>query len=440
MFTFLFSARLANTDVRAAARRVIRVTQVALVYTATLSVLLCAEGGERARVPLSPRELPPDNPEDVRLIDSFWPGSSVDKDGNVQFLCARGADLKGNRLLQHAVSRLHHVRNLDCEGANGDDELLALTTSWVGLESASLRSGVSDNGLASLERFHGLKHLCLSSDHITDAAFQHLGGLKALESLTISSPKPSGRVKIDGSGLRFLSGLGALESLDLLDCPIINAALKHLECLELKELVLRSPAIDDGGMLSISKIALLERLVLTNSRITDAGLAELPKLRHLCIVSIGSDPKIDGSGLYYLSQVKGLINLGLHECPVKDSATNHLVGMRLKTLNLGRSQITDQSMPAIARLAPSLENLYVQHCRITDAGLSKLKGVKLRVIDLSFDRVTDRGIEEIKGIGTLEQLNLEGTDVTDRVQTILSGIRPRSGMPLMIRGVPHKSH
>ena len=62
----------------------------------------------------------------------------------------------------------------------------------------------------------------------------------------------------------------------------------------------------------------------------------------------------------------------------------------------------------------SLELLWLENSDITDAGLKNLRGLtKLRELNLRCTRVTDEGLEHLAGLTNLEALYLDATQVTD---------------------------
>ena len=75
--------------------------------------------------------------------------------------------------------------------------------------------------------------------------------------------------------------------------------------------------------------------------------------------------------------------------------------------------ITDAALESLKGLA-SLESLELSHSKVTDAGLEHLKGLaKLQSLYLSYTPLTDAGLEHIKGLASLQVLDLWATPVTD---------------------------
>jgi len=85
-------------------------------------------------------------------------------------------------------------------------------------------------------------------------------------------------------------------------------------------------------------------------------------------------------------------------------------------LDLTATWTTDSDLAAVAGNA-RLEKLSLAQTRVTDAGLERLRGLRsLRELDLYFaEFFTDDGIAALQGLTKLERLNLRGTKVTSRV-------------------------
>ena len=86
------------------------------------------------------------------------------------------------------------------------------------------------------------------------------------------------------------------------------------------------------------------------------------------------------------------------------------------SVNLTSTWITDADLGLVASL-PSLERIDLSHTKISDVGLEHLKPLtNVRELNLHYaEYVTDSGIAHIKGWKNLERLSLRGTKVTSRV-------------------------
>jgi Leucine-rich repeat (LRR) protein len=354
-----------------------RITTFAIAIAAL--ALTSAESGNKAEA------TPPDDPADVAVVRDKWGAGRVvtDPHGNVTDLSAVPDDLVGDPELQHAISRLHHVRFLGSKGTKGLDLLLGAMASSKTLESTELIGAVSDDALANIEKLQSIGQLTISSssDRITDGVFRHLGKLSNLNYMCIGSEKPKAQLGINGSGLKYLSGLRKLNELALLDCPIDDAGMKNLKGLSIRRLELRHPAISDRGMEAVSEITSLESVVISNAEITDGAFAHIGRMKNIWCVSLCHCSKITGSGLGGLGNMPKLRCLCLQDCPVTDAAVVNLRGVRLKALNLQLTRITDRAVDDISAIK-TLDELYVGETKLTKEAIERLKAIKgLRVDD-----------------------------------------------------------
>ncbi len=82
-------------------------------------------------------------------------------------------------------------------------------------------------------------------------------------------------------------------------------------------------------------------------------------------------------------------------------------------VNVLDTQVTDAGLEHLRGLT-SLEELNLRFTQVTDAGLEHLKGLNsLNELDLSDTQVTDAGLKHLKGLNSLEVLHIHDTQVTD---------------------------
>ena len=92
-------------------------------------------------------------------------------------------------------------------------------------------------------------------------------------------------------------------------------------------------------------------------------------------------------------------------------------------IDLSSTWVTDADTARLGRLS-GLRKLDLSHTKITDVGLEHLRGLN-QVVDLNLyfaEYITDSGIAHIKGWTQLKHLNLRGTKVTSRVFDHLQGL------------------
>lgn len=192
-------------------------------------------------------------------------------------------------------------------------------------------TSISDRGLQAIARVPNLRALDLEvCNHVTDAACATIGTIKQLRSLNL---KKTGfeKARISNAGLLKLSGLKALESLNLSGNAVTNDGLQHLGSLtRLRELELNLLPIDDAGLTHLASLKKLERLQL----IFTEGFA---------------GPIVTDSGAHSLAAIK-----------------------QLKTLNLVGARITDASLTELSRLK-KLTRLILIDSKLSANGIRRLR-------------------------------------------------------------------
>ncbi len=157
----------------------------------------------------------------------------------------------------------------------------------------------------------------------------------------------------------------------------------------------------------------LERLDLSKTAITDAGLKRLRELPALTELKL-SYTDVTDAALADLRKFKSLRRLDLEGTQITDAGLRHLGDLQsLTQLNLVIvASITDGGLKEIARLR-NLVDLDLTYSSITDVGLAELRELKeLRRLNLRGTRITDAGLTILRDLPHLSELNLADTDVT----------------------------
>ena len=194
------------------------------------------------------------------------------------------------------------------------------------------------------------------------------------------------------------------------------------------------PKATDAHFASFAGCYELEHVHMSDSKITDSGLAHLrhfPRLRMLNVAHLSVTDK----GLVHLKHLPNLETLAIVNCPVKGS---HLVDLpkkrRLTTLNLTRTRFGDAECEFLFEFS-ELQSLTLNRTRITDrsvealgklAALTRLELVgtdieaerfpylpALEHLDLSRTRANDAAVTSIARLSRLRFLSLRDTNVTN---------------------------
>jgi hypothetical protein len=168
-----------------------------------------------------------------------------------------------------------------------DEEIVQLATLMHLRELAVQLPKETDRLLAGVQRLGNLESLRLvGGDRVGDEGLQHIGRWTRLRRLNIG-------IDTGNDGLAPLVGLTRLVELGLIGrfawepapaAQIGDAGLLHLAGLKsLRSLVLMNhPGISDEGLVHLRGLTELRELDLTESNVTDAGLADLQKALPKC--------------------------------------------------------------------------------------------------------------------------------------------------------------
>lgn len=263
---------------------------------------------------------------------------------------------------------------------------------------------------SSLDELRGLKSLRVDALCVTPIALDHLERKVTLEHLVLIDNE------INDAELRRLTRLVNLRSLTLSsiydNSPSSDSGIAHLANLpQLRELVLRSRSMTDGGLLAIGRMHQLQVLVLYYPAGTGQGLAHLKglgELRELTLVA-----KADG------------------KLSLTDASAEPLSGLvKLQRLYLGassgRNDISDRGLSLLGKLK-NLQTLHLRDAKITDAGLSAIGHLtELEDLDLSGAAIGDQGLAHLHSLTKLRELTVNSTNISEqgvaRMKQALPGV------------------
>ena len=109
-----------------------------------------------------------------------------------------------------------------------------------------------------------------------------------------------------------------------------------------------------------------------------------------------------------------------------DEGLKHLAALKeLKTLDLGRSQVTNAGLQYLGKELKGLLALYLSSPQITDDGLTHLRGLTgLIDLHLSGLQVGDAGLKHLQECKGLKRLTLKRTKVSDNGVRLLQKALP----------------
>lgn len=308
------------------------------------------------------------------------------------------------------------IRMLTLRGMKVTDEGLMALRSMPGLVNLTIQCPlVTDAGLKNLESLKKLEQVFLfCGPKVTDQTLKTLADLTALNWLVVSCPGITDRglsyverlkgltvlaleqAKVTGSGLKHLEPLAHLQTASLMDDEISDASLVYLERLPLTTLNLSGNPISDSGLAHIARISSLTfGLSLQHTKITAAGLTSLMRLKRLGSLSLSYN-KLGKQGCARLAAITNLKRVHLCECGLDNDALKQLSPMRqLVLLDLSNNPL-NLDLEHRASQKPYKETPQLRN-KFDDRGLDYLRALKhLEDLDLSFTDVTPAGLSRLQ--------------------------------------------
>jgi hypothetical protein len=333
------------------------------------------------------------------------------------------------------LARCERLESVNLLGTPTGDGALRALAGKAGLRNLKTGRQVTDAGLQLLRQFPSFKtwqgvqphfglmsfeaepiHLLIDGP-FTNAGLASLNGLEGLLGLSFFWHTPG----LTSDALGALAGLPNLTFLGCQGRLCDDTAMRHIAAVPRLRMLMGQGAIagDDGwaalsrsgtmeyiwgrecpnltgrGFAALSAMPALRGLAVSCKRVDDAALSILPSfpaLRALLPMDVSDD------GFRHVGRCERLEELWCMYCrDTGDVATSHIAGLGLKSYYAGLSQITDESLKVLGRMA-SLERIEFHHCaRITDAGLPFLAGLpRLRELILGgLPGVTRDGVAAI---------------------------------------------
>jgi len=260
--------------------------------------------------------------------------------------------------------------------------------------------------VGQLEVFEHLETLTIDSHYYFEDS--NMGGIRKLKNLKKFALKNS-RYST-ATTLELLSEAPALESLELYECSEISnlyalsriRKLKHLaivpddslsfaplvECKNLKSVkITGSSSIDDLTLQSLARVESLESVDLSETAVTDEGLAQLGKL-----------PNLEKLILKECEEVTG------------EAFADFQFPESLKVLNLERAtKISDEGLAELERFSNLEELRLYRNKKIEGRGFECIGSLKkLKVLSCPETTISDKHIKPLDGIESLELIWFPG--------------------------------
>jgi len=288
------------------------------------------------------------------------------------------------------------------------------------IEVLNCRDGdVSNEGLAHIGRLVGLRMLNLQSTPITDVGGKQLAGLKKLQFINLEAFAVNKKgFGVGDATMKVLSELPELERVWLRDTKVTDAGVAELcKAKTITDLDLSGTAVSDVGLLYLKPLPRLENLRLgvyrEGAKITDEGLKTVGEMTRLKFLDL-SGTKITNDGLLHLKELKRLTRLCLEDTKVTEAGLENLeplTALEDLRLYLGRS-VTDVGAEHLSKLK-SLRRV-TDNMELTDKGVAALARLpNLEQLELFGDRVTDDAVRSAGQVKSLKWLDFQHCAITD---------------------------
>ena len=222
------------------------------------------------------------------------------------------------------------------------------------------------------------------SEHVNFSGASYLVSDEDLEPLKnfhmMSELRISNAPTIDGSFLKYIVHNGRLSVLDLSDSNMNDQSMKYLASLSrLCKLSLNNTSI--SNLEPLKGLTRLDEVKLSRTHINDDSLRFLPATVRLLVVT---DTKIGDKGLANLPDGMNLRGLTVDDTKVTDASLQHLYRFkRLHSLSLAGTHITDAAISQLTKFQ-SLEAINLSHTKITNKGIMQFaKSTNLSSINLT---------------------------------------------------------
>lgn len=203
--------------------------------------------------------------------------------------------------------------------------------------------------LESLRRFPNLQMMTFGSTDVSEAALETMSQFPELQSLSFST------ARLETAGLRHLATQRKLVHLTFFDVSLDASALEHVAaCRQLTHLRLTGISDDDAHYLS--RLCRLKFLGLFKCDLTDEGLKRLTEgcldLETLTIAGA----KVTDDGLAESARFRHLQDLYLHDMPITDNGVLKLNACgTLKLLSIKNTKVTSAGVTELRKSLPTLK-------------------------------------------------------------------------------------
>lgn len=228
--------------------------------------------------------------------------------------------------------------------------------------------------------------------------------------------------------MRIAGSAGGLQRLLLTDTHVTAAGIAELGGLtRLRSLSLAGATVTNETLTGLHFLTHLRHLNLINTKVTSAGIPQIAELVQLKTLSIRCAPAVDDTALDHLGKIKQLEWLELSDTAVTDDGLAKLRCLQnLTMLDLSGTRISNEGLVHLRGLS-HLIDLRLSATRIDDAGLTTVGQLKgLQALRLGKTLISNAGLRDIVALRELQLLDLWPTDIS------ASGLRYLARLPRLV--------
>lgn len=247
----------------------------------------------------------------------------------------------------------------------------------------------------------------------TAGDLERLRGRPALAAVQLYHP-----AALTDAALDPLTGL-PLRALELHGSPVEVSGATVAKFPELETLsLLSAPNFGDADLAAVGKLTKLKAFAVNTPKLTAAGFRELknPQLRSL---SLGEAVALTAD------HVRLMLGLPLEELEsgagmTDDAFLEFAVFPNIRRFRLHKTALSDAGLKTVVGLG-KLEELVIDGSNVTGPGLEHLaERPGLKVLDLSRSKVTDEAVAKLIALPNLRELRLAGCPVSDECVMLLA--------------------
>jgi hypothetical protein len=197
----------------------------------------------------------------------------------------------------------------------------------------------------------------------------------------------------------------------------------------LRYLLLDGQAITDAGLAHVAGMAQMEILWLDGAQVSDAGLVHfkgMMSLKRLCLYKT----QVTEEGLVHLGGLQTLEDL-LLSFPVADTGLQYLTQLdALKGIEIDGDSVTALGLLALPKMK-GLEHIEIRGEKDPEAIVKQLAALPgLTSLSLAWG-VTDKSLTQLKNLIMLQELSLNGEQITSRGMATLTQLPSLQSLSLM---------